>query len=149
MIETEIKSRGKRKDNGEWVYGYFFEVGGIGKNSTKAYIIPTGKMYLCGSHKMHQFPEVIPETVGQFTGLWDCKRTEEFPRRQPIYVGDITGDGCEVRFGVFSTDDDWGTEAIGFFKTDGKSSWGLVPDDPETIIGDVYDNPELLGEQKQ
>ena len=36
-----------------------------------------------------EFHEVIPETVGQFTGLRDNKRTKEFPEGQRIFEGDI------------------------------------------------------------
>lgn len=35
------------------------------------------------------YHEVIPETVGQSTGLKDKKRTKEFPEGQEIYEGDI------------------------------------------------------------
>ncbi len=55
------KYRGKRKDNGKWVYGSFVQVVG------KCYIV------LAGATPLHHSPipyirliEVIPETVGQF-----------------------------------------------------------------------------------
>ena len=60
----EIKFRGKRIDNGEWIYGYYF------KSWEKAYI-------LWGTtNDIPNKIEVIPETVGQFTGLKDKNGVE-------------------------------------------------------------------------
>ena len=62
-----IESRGKRKDNGEWAYGWYAEVEGyyfiIDKNAILRYHdCPDG---------IHGIVEVLPETVGQSTGKKD------------------------------------------------------------------------------
>ena len=66
--------------SGEWVYGYYFE--GF-----------TGISYILVLHDhilgVTEFYEVDPATVGQYTGLKDSKRTEEYPEGQEIYEGDI------------------------------------------------------------
>lgn len=62
----EIKFRGKRIDNGEWVYGWLIKT----KNHNKAYYISDGNLYN-GFGVMQPFLEVIPETVGEFTGQRD------------------------------------------------------------------------------
>ena len=65
------KFRGKRKDNGKWVYGSFVQVVG------KCYIV------LAGATPLHRSPipyirlvEVIPESVRQFVGKLDKNKKE-------------------------------------------------------------------------
>ena len=78
----EIKFRGKRKDNGEWVYGGFHKH----QKKTPSPITPNGEkpeeieyVYLIIESGFSDWNlpkpilahEVIPETVSQFTGLLD------------------------------------------------------------------------------
>ena len=67
----EIKFRGKRKDNGEWVYGYYnytvsrhiiaFE----GETDTRSGATVDLKN-LYGDKRVYNLVEVVPETVGQY-----------------------------------------------------------------------------------
>ena len=68
----EIKFRGKRLDNGEWVYGYpicslyrawIKDVGDKTTNPRQINSANNSADFRCA--------EVIPETVGQYTGLKD------------------------------------------------------------------------------
>lgn len=58
----EILFRGKRIDNGEWVYGYYVHIGPV--SCQRTYIIPEYASALYVN-------EVDPSTVGQYTGLKD------------------------------------------------------------------------------
>jgi len=80
--------RGQTKD-GKWVKGWYFELEDI------HYIMPdtasTFTTKIMTEHFVIEgFIEVIPESVGQDTGLKDKKRTEEFPEGQPIF-GSLEG----------------------------------------------------------
>jgi|TARA_Y100000310_G_scaffold72806_1_gene68921 uncharacterized phage protein (TIGR01671 family) len=71
----DIKFRGKRVDNGEWVYGDLYRIMGFG----------TGPHWLIGTPETADYkdPEVDPETVGQFTG-----RQDEV-KKSDVYEGDL------------------------------------------------------------
>ena len=63
------KFRGKRVDTGEWVVGYLFGVNAILKLDSTYTVTSMGTI-------VHGIVEVIPESVGQFTGLLDKNGVE-------------------------------------------------------------------------
>ena len=141
----EILFRGKRVDNCEWAYGYY-TVGRV----TDDHVIE-------GKECNHV---VIPETVGQYTGLNDKNGNR-------IFEGDILQHGYK-RLVVW-----WNEEAFQWqakekrdgytFTFDGKNldvTWdnidlGWIACETvfagkmtTQVIGNIHDNPELLKEGK-
>lgn len=144
--------RGIRKDNGEWVYGYYVKINNI-------HYIVLDKLALavnCGEDScfyisaFQHFIKVIPETVGQSTGLKDKHGKE-------IYEGD------KVKFEGFVGEfyEEGRREMLVgevFYKTEGSvdyclgvygHNYGLNSNDVRKyeIIGNIHDNPELLEQE--
>jgi len=98
--------------------------------------------------------------VMEFTGLRDNERTEEYPEGQDIYEGDIFQHqfGNKIRgiikLGEYQNpnDDNHGGH-VGFY-VDWKGDNGLYRKDlaywvkVSHVIGNIYENPELLGEKE-
>lgn len=122
----EILFRGKRIDNGEWVQGYPCRYGWIGKE--KDYIIPDYASALYTA-------EIDPETIGQYTGIVDKYGMK-------IFEGDIVWNDYDNDKGKVEWDNDMAKFIITFstFTIDFDNIYG----DELDVIGNVYDNPELL-----
>ena len=129
----EILFRGKRTDNGEWVKGYYC-------NCVKAVGMETIPSIQQTDDNSLYFREVIPETVGQFTGLTD-------KNGKKIFEGDIVKVKTEY---VDETIYLVAYRDCGF-KLIYRPSNGVVnltnnKSRNIEVIGNKWDNPELLGE---
>jgi uncharacterized phage protein (TIGR01671 family) len=123
----EYKFRGKRIDNGEWVYGYVYKDALIGCN-----ILQTKP---CLAAIM-----VDPSTAGQYTGLHD-KNSKE------IYEGDIVKlcDTNPILFRVEIILARYGYKTVFKLLDDGTIAQCYFLDKCE-VVGNIHDNPELLKE---
>ena len=63
-MNREILFRGKSAYSNKWLYGNLIDNGLSGKDKS-VFILPTD------ADNYDEYEEVIPETVGQFTGLKD------------------------------------------------------------------------------
>ena len=124
-----IKFRGKDILSGDLVYGDLIH--GVGSKNSRMYILPT-VVNLAGIKNCHPLDgvEVDPETVGQFTGLFDKNGKE-------IFEGDIIEEEIvyfdDLYLGFFVKGD--------FVEGEHKPLYDIhLPE----IIGNIFDNPELL-----
>lgn len=125
-MSREIKFRGKRLDNGEWVYGYYWR-----DENWKHKITVVNDNSICF--------EVIPETLGQHSGLKDKNDKE-------IYEGDIIEKTyysyhqpeCSEIFKIIYN-------GLGFSFEHIKGRFYHTPFTEEIeVIGNIYEHPELL-----
>lgn len=125
----EILFRGKSKDNDVWVEGYY--CGKVNKT-----ISPPAEDSAQIVDKDLYWHEVIPETVGQYTGLKDRKGTD-------IFEGDIVNIiRAEENGKVEWRENDAAFEVVGDC-LEASFLENLYGRDVE-VIGNIYDNPELL-----
>lgn len=141
-MQREIKFRGKRLDNGEWVYGYLcedmngdFSIQQIIHKVENGWAIP------------HRIFPVAPDTVGQYTGIKDARGAD-------IYNGDIieciSSNHIPIRHLIRFCDE------RGYYAQYDNSNWTgelnecghicqhYIDKFGKYVIGNIHDNPELL-----
>ena len=125
----EILFRGKRIDNGEWVYGSYAQQYGCHE------ILLEHVESEYGFDRYH----VDPETVGQYTGLKD-------KNGKPIFEGDIIAISNEhmTRFNSLIIEVVWDDYVCGFAPFEYDDFRVHINECGCRVIGNIYDNPKLL-----
>ncbi len=127
-----IKFRGKQITTGKWLYGDLMH-----DNQSGCYIYPMDATELWAENK------VIPETIGQFTGLRD-KDGKEIYEGDIIYMDSWSPHKYEIKF----------IEAafcLAFISGHSKGEFAgnihyihHAEHNQSKVIGNIHDNPELL-----
>lgn len=132
----EILFRKKRLSDGKWVKGDLVH-------------LPHGDAILANG-----YANIDHETVGQYTGLRDCKRTEEYPEGQMLFEGDVIKVERDLYCGENKKEREifngvvWYDDKHTCFGIKSKK-YRCLPihrfkGDYSAIIGNIHDNPELL-----
>lgn len=147
-MSREILFRGKRIDNGKWIYGYYArhetrQPGAIG-DALRPEEIKHLMMY--NSYADWNMPkslcciQIDPETLGKFIGLYDADENR-------IFEGDIIKGNKGPAYVI-----EYGEGIAGYLaRAAEESTWtpsmnaGTMKD--YRIIGNRWDNPELMGKE--
>lgn len=130
-MNREILFRGKRADNGEWIEGFY----------SIDTICCKGDFYLAPVIRKKpqklfdtDWDEVIPSTAGQYTGLTD-------KNGRKIFDGDILKNWDGKKYTVI-----YDSHSGSFcFKNDALLAMFRICG--FEVLGNIFDNPELIGEQ--
>jgi len=130
--------RGKRKDNGEWVYGWYE----FNPKDNTHWICFWQYCEHLDRKWIHRELEVLPETVGQSTGKFDDMK---------IWQGDI----CKAEYRCLICFDSEPHLLVGTIEQGDNGLWmfdyghGAIPMDSEDLeivekLGNIHDTPELM-----
>lgn len=149
-MNREIKFRGKRISDGEWVYGDLLNIAGgciiYHGSQTECQLIEDRPNLAIELH-MDEVSPVFPDTVGQYTGLYDAEGRE-------IYEGDIIessfGGGIPARhfIGYEQKEASFTANLIGTYPNSGGIRQQWIDSYGKKVIGNIYENKELLEETK-
>ena len=130
-MNREIEFRAKRKGNNEWEHGFYYCQKGLNEH----YIFPIVETPLYnGIPIITSFVEVKEETLGQYTGLKDKNGTK-------IFEGDIVRyeyEPDEYITGIMEY------TCCGFHICTNADIYDFDEYCSLEVIGNIYDNPELL-----
>lgn len=133
----EILFKGKRIDNGKWVEGYY----------QKRYDLLGNEEHLifhADSYTVWEYVKIDPETLCQFTGLYDRYGNKIWENDilmahlDESYPDDVTYETVEWSI------NGWGTRENGSLDREYLGEFDL---EHYEVVGNVFDNPKLLQEE--
>lgn len=117
----EILFRGKKIDNDEWTYGFYFEHSIDGQKYSYIKYQTFDEGFVTN--------EVVADTVGQFTGLCD-------KNGKKIFEGDIVESPNGTQGFI-----EWQNAECAFLVNIG-DDWQTMDDCPYEVVGNIYDKGE-------
>lgn len=139
----EILFKAKQIDNGEWIEGSLIDLD-----------IDSGYCYIVQPYKKASILPIIflitdrmklvdPETICQFTGLCD-------KNGKRIWENDVVWLVCDGKEHIYQIV--WDNSELDFKATKGEENYGthyeyLLCCEEIEVIGNIFDNPELLQEE--
>ena len=137
MAIREVIFRGKRADSGERIEGDLLQIKYYNKPIIECKIMPQTPV-------SSAYP-VLPETIGQFTGLADKNGVRifegdicRFKRFNDIHVGEIVFNVTTASFVMRYQ------SIVGAYGEKATQKMLLSVCDDIEVIGNIHDNPELL-----
>ncbi len=155
-MNREIKFRGQRTDNKKWVYGYYFKTPltdeATGSKPEDGWSFLAGRERHCISQNSCVY-EVIPETIGQYTGLKDENGNEiyEGDLLEFTYV-DIDGERYSSLYEVVFKDCCFMSKYLSQIRPEYETLsefLNIGKNDTLKVIGNIYENSELLEVQDE
>nr|DAN01746.1 MAG TPA: YopX protein [Caudoviricetes sp.] len=132
----EILFKGKRIDNDEWIDGYYQKRHDFLGNEEHL-------IFYADGHTVWDHAEVSSGTICQFTGLCD-------KNGKRIWENNVVWLVCNGEEHVYQIV--WDNSELDFKATNGEENYGLNFEyllccDEIEVIGNIFDNPELLQEE--
>ena len=127
-MNREILFKAKRKDNGEWVDGYYEKRFDL--DCSEQHFIFWSKSYT-----VWEYAEIDPSTLCQYTGLTD-------KNGKKIWENDIVHCGTKLRVSWHHFNASWVLSKKGWLYNHFFGE-AVEPEDVE-VVGNVFDNAELL-----
>jgi uncharacterized phage protein (TIGR01671 family) len=135
-MNRQILFKAKRKDNGEWVEGYYVYC------RKRRYILQILNKEIGFDERENEWIEIDPGTICQYTGLTDkngnkiwendiCNRKEKYPENVTYNKGDWQLDYSYVSGKEMHTD----ACNLGFY---------VCERNCVEVIGNIFDNADLL-----
>ena len=144
-MNREILFRAKRKDNGEWIEGLLIHIGMYSFNDIEDIYVE----YVLGIQHLDKSYEINPSTLCQFTGLLD-------ENQKKIWENDIVSAIFRTSYDMYSLTGivQWcggAFEVEECIKNEDFTLYGWLHDTIQCnrkVLGNIFDNPELLEERK-
>jgi len=149
MTNREIKFRGKRIDNGQWVYGYYVKhlpytpaplfsdrkkYDEQIQKDTKHFIAKAGFSDWCMPREI-ELIEIDVNTLGEYIGIKDKNDKDIYEEDIVKHVGVKTQRLVRFEFGTF---------IVGKHSGSSTKATPMLLCKRDEVIGNIHDNPELL-----